>query len=503
LALTLAVLWGRSYFAGDPPREAKIDPTGPGPAAAGQPEQSIVADLLVADDGRTMWASPTAGRPLSWEYLPPGAQLVLALRPAALAAHPEGEKVLAALGPLGAAGKQSIERITGLEWRQMDRLLVGWQPGANGALEPTIVVFADRALLKERSSGGDGRAYYRPERSSGPALVIAPAAAMREIIALGGNPPPLRRDVERLLALTDADRHASLLVAPGFLFNEGRAVFDDELSGLRQPLVWFLGEGLSAAAISLHWDENFFVEFMAAPTLDAPPGRVAEQLVRRVADLPGMIETYSVALDASPHGRRVVARFPAMVRKLATYTRGGFDRDHVLLRCYLPAVAGHNLLMGAELALAEPLAGPATPAAASPRQIAAAPAGNPPSILERLERRASLRTGRDSLESVLQQLAAELGAPIVILGRDLQLDGITRNQMLAADFSDRPAGEILIEILRQANPDKAATGPNDPRQKLVYRIGPESPGGPDVILITTRAAAAERGDTLPAPFQSD
>jgi hypothetical protein len=42
-----------------------------------------------------------------------------------------------------------------------------------------------------------------------------------------------------------------------------------------------------------------------------------------------------------------------MTRKLATYTRSGFDRDHVLVRSFLPAVAGHNLLMGAELLLAD------------------------------------------------------------------------------------------------------------------------------------------------------
>ncbi len=92
-------------------------------------------------------------------------------------------------------------------------------------------------------------------------------------------------------------------------------------------------------------------------------------------------------------------------------------------------------------------------------------------------------------------LAEDVGVEIVIRGPDLQLDGITRNQLFAIDMSDRSGEEILVEILRRANPDKLAAGPADPRQKLVYVVGPEA------IFITTRAGAAARGEALPAVFQ--
>ena len=84
-------------------------------------------------------------------------------------------------------------------------------------------------------------------------------------------------------------------------------------------------------------------------------------------------------------------------------------------------------------------------------------------------------------------LAQDLGVEIVIRGPDLQLDGITRNQLFAIDMADRPAEEILVEILRRANPDKLAAGPADPRQKLVYVVGPEA------VFITTRAAGGRAG----------
>jgi hypothetical protein len=182
-----------------------------------------------------------------------------------------------------------------------------------------------------------------------------------------------------------------------------------------------------------------------------------------------------------------------MTRKLATYTRTGFDRDYVLLRCYLPAMAGHNLLLAAELTLAEGLGAPA------PAAEAAAPAREW-TIKEKLQRRISLRMPRDTLEAALQHLARAIDVEIAILGADLQVEGITKNQSLEIDLRDQPGEEILVDILRRANPDKSAAGPADPRQKLVYVIGPRTPGDSPVILITTRARAAERGDTLPAPF---
>lgn len=475
---------------------------------------------LVIDDGRTMWVSPTAGRPLDWAYLPPGVQMVLALRPAAMIRHVEGEKALAALGPLGAEGVRWIEEQTGQSFGRIDRLTIAWRLEGDGKLAATLVAFAadgvppTPATWEESQAGaikhsyaaqsywqvGD-RAYYRPKEAPAPTVVATSIGAIEQIIDLQGTGPPLRRDVARLLTHTDTDRQVSLVVAPNLLFGEGGDVFDGGLARLRRPVSWFLGDGLSAAALSLHWGDDFFIEAIAIPTLEVPAVRAAEHLTARVTQLPELIEQYVVDMAADPHGRRVVARLPAMTRKLATYTRSGFDRAHVVLRCYLPAIAGHNLLMGAELVLAE-TPGSGTRIAGGPAGEVAAPLSRNEqrSVLESLQRSTTLRMPRDTLEAALAQLAGDVGVEIVIRGPDLQLDGITKNQSLAIDLQDRPGEEILVEILRKANPDKSAAGPADQRQKLVYVVGPKSPDGPEVIFVTTRAAAAGRGETLPAVF---
>jgi hypothetical protein len=133
------------------------------------------------------------------------------------------------------------------------------------------------------------------------------------------------------------------------------------------------------------------------------------------------------------------------------------------------------------------------------------PKGNAPAD-GLLRRRASLDFKRNSLEMALQDLMAQFkdaepALEIKILGKDLQMEGITRN-MSIRDFSmkDAPVADILTEIVVRANP---VTGikPNSPDQRLVWVVGPHpEDASRQAILVTTRAAAANNGYELPAQF---
>jgi hypothetical protein len=403
----------------------------------------------------------------------------------------------------------------------VDRLVAGCEVTADGVWRVTLVAHltgsatADEHLAaklpdaKAMVHQGEKHwlagewAYWIPTTEDGKLLVVAAPERMKEIIELAGSQPPLRRDLERLLAHTDADRHMTVLLAPSSLFSEGQTVWKGGMAPLREPLFWFLGDELSAAALSLHWDDNFFIELAGTTTLDTSPERASRILAERVAQVPDRLEEYVVALNPHEYGRRIVARFPGMVRKIAAYTRSGFDSNLAVLRCYLPVVAGHNVLMGAELTLAEAANDVRAPMVEGSQVHTVAEATAPSIDLERrLKQVTSLAFSRETLEGALELLSKDIGVDIVILGPDLQADGITRNQSLSVDLKNRPAEEILVEILRLANPDKSAAGPDDPRQKLVYVISRPGRGGAERITITTRAAAAERGEDLPAVFRS-
>jgi hypothetical protein len=116
-----------------------------------------------------------------------------------------------------------------------------------------------------------------------------------------------------------------------------------------------------------------------------------------------------------------------------------------------------------------------------------------------LAARVSLAFPRESLERALELWAAEAGVEITIDGPAFEAEGVTRNQSLELDERDRTAAEILVEILRQSNPDRTAKNAADPRQTVVYVVETTADGG-SRIIVTTRAAAAERGAPLPAVF---
>jgi hypothetical protein len=115
---------------------------------------------------------------------------------------------------------------------------------------------------------------------------------------------------------------------------------------------------------------------------------------------------------------------------------------------------------------------------------AAAPAGSAGG----LQKKMSLVFAKDTLEKSIQMLSDEIGIPMEILGGDLQLEGITKNQSFGLDERDKSADAVLRTILAKS----------DSAGRLVYVIRKRD--GVESIEITTKAAAAKRGDTLPAGF---
>ena len=492
----------------------------------GQAKPSKPADIVkalkkgsTARDTKDLWRSPTDGAPLNLGYLSPGAQLIAILRPAALLEHPDADKIRAALGPAGQRGIEAIEQATIARLGSIDQLIIGGQVTSAGNWLVTYVVHTKKEIPRdalvarltnpqEKTEGGQtywlskNRAYYLPPNGKGKVLVVAPLDAIADIIDLAGNPPPLRRDIERLLDHTDTDRQATIIVAPNSLFSEGQSLFAGELERLSAPLFWFLGDELSGAALSMHWGDDFFLELIATPKLETTPEKASRIFAERCSQIPDKLQQYIASLAPDAYGREIGTHVPSMLRKRAEYTRSGFEPDHAVLRCYLPIAAGHNLLMAADLTLAES-PGTATRIASAdeaPSGNSTASATSAAGVRDRLAKVTSLRFSKDTLEAALEQLSQDIGVAIVIRGSDLQADGITKNQSFGIDISNKSAEQVLIEILRLANPDKEATGPTDPRQKLVYLVEQGS-DKTEQIVVTTRGRAKERRKELPAAFR--
>src|SRR5690606_10820882 len=112
----------------------------------------------------------------------------------------------------------------------------------------------------------------------------------------------------------------------------------------------------------------------------------------------------------------------------ASFMRVGSADKQVVARLYLPGPAAHNMALAGYLSVLE-----------HPRVMGAVvgtPGGGaagPQTAAEKIKKRISLAFPRNTLEVSMQMLAEEIGLPITIIGGDLQLEGITKNQSFGLD----------------------------------------------------------------------
>ena len=505
------------------------------PAKSPPAEEAAEARQVIVDDPDLPWAAPTDGPRPTLAFLPPGSQLILLARPAAVVADAEGALFVKSLGPQAQAGLDQLTTWSGCDRGGIEFLQAGWQAGSDQTvLGGYAIHLADGRSLpadeaaRRRAWGpttatpvedevvyvGKPYSFWLPSWEEGRVLVVAANATLVTSLPLGGAAPAagtplinaivtqsrdargrgsaalqanLPSELERLVMLLDADRHVTLFGSPHHLLTQGRVVLAGPLAKLAEPLEEFFGESLKAVAFSMHFADNCYLELDAIATLDMPAKTLAPQLADRIKGLANTVEAYTATLPPDPYSGLLVRRLPTMLRALASYLRFGAEGDGVVINAYLPRHAGHNLALAGELALAQ-----------TPGVVVAAPAAGPPvaaDALGKLEQKITLVFAKDTLEKAIQLVSEEIGVPMEIVGPDLQLEGITKNQSFGLDERDRSARAVLAAILAKANPDG----------KLVYVV--RKVDGVEKIFITTRAAAAKRGEKLPpgleAPAEAD
>lgn len=462
---------------------------------------------IVVEDGSLPWVAPTSGTPLDLTYLPGGAQLILAVRPAEILADEEGLRFFKALGPAAEAAATWLAGICGCGLEGIESVHAAWQAAADGTSLGACVVrlaggrtIPDEDAFRGRQWGVDGAkqldgetvhhagrwSFWRPKAAVGRVLVVAPDPLIDDIVRGGTTPPSLSGDLETLVTALDESRHLTVAVATHYLFTEGRGMLAGPLERLAAPLESFLGDDVRAAAVAAHFGTSFFVEFDAAGSLDAAAAGLAPALRERLDAMPDAVEEYTAALAVHPHGRRLVLRLSPMLRALVANLRSGPEGQVAVLNAYLPRHAGHNLALASELALAQAPGGDPVAVATT----ATAPPATAQDAVSKLRKPMTLVFARDTLEKSVQMIADEIGVPIEINGRDLELEGITKNQSFGLSERDSTADAILRVILAKSNPDG----------KLVYVVRQQ--GGAETVEITTRAAVAKRGDTLPPGFEA-
>lgn len=471
------------------PAEPSAPPISQQQAASGAIKEETESEKLISDDGRSLWAPPQQNAPMDLRWAPPGCPLMVSMRPAAMLSADPWRRVIEALGPDFNKQLRGLEGALGRPLDQIDRLTLAFRPLGSGGLDTTMVVRADNLPVSSNN-------VLRPEGDDGVAIFAAPET-LAEVRDLAGEPPPMRRELEQLAASQVPSGGLTILCAPNFLYADGRDLLSGAAAPLREGVYLETPDEVRGVLLSVDLGEQTYLELQAIGAAEASAPKLRGVLMERMAGWPAALQLAVLDLNPAPYGRRLVAQLPAMLQGLVSRTRSGVVQGRAVLNCRLPLQAAPSIAMAAELLMAQIAGGP--PGASS--GTAEPPTPRDLSLAEKLRKPVTVVFARETLETGMATLAGEMQAEITILGGDLQLEGITKNQSFAMDSTQRPASEVLIEMLRKANPDTTATGPADPKQKLVFVVRPAIATGPETIEVTTRAAAAKRGEALPSAFQ--
>ena len=500
------------------------------------PDQPAVVvyrpQTVVVDDPQVPWESPTGALPIDVGLMPPSPDFVLALRPRLLNENAQARKFIDAWGPRFQQLADTLVDTTKVSLAEMERVNVSFHSSGAGQYHlVTVVEFAEPmeqetlwTRLGKPQTDDLGLSGLRTFDLGSQVVYFEPPfgaqATEKTITRFGFGPKEFMTDafdslgpemsgrsVGLLLNRSDRDRHVSLIIRnAGLLSEEARWLFDGQFASLRRPLSLFFDDRMEAVKLSLHFDQGgSYLEWMSEQNQDLKDDELVELLPERFADFRDQLTRYVATLPPHPYWATVQQRFDNMLHELVSRMRIGRERDGVVANCWLPEAAPHNLFVAGELVLN----------GNDFSQTAPTVTTGPKTLQELLDTPRSLTVTNDpDLINLLRQIEQEIKDDlpqlpfdfrIRMLGNDLAAEGITQNQRPGrVEVNQLPLGEILAQIMLQANPDKSATSPSDEKCKLVWVLGPD-PDDPNTmaVLVTTRTAANQKNMQLPAIFSSE
>ena len=511
---------GRIYPSQNVERKPRQDATTSTETLSG-PLPDADRDNKHEDDGRSLWASPTNGKRPQFRYLVPGPQMVL-MAHLSRAAHGPWLAVLGSCDLQPDALNTELQVELGFGFEEIERVDVGFYE-RSGKIELvsvfyllenyTLETFQARWKTGETTIyagepiyAKDSRCFYKPPGKDN-IFCVANLGHIEQIIdwlgeettldnqrvdILDGSPQPLAA----LAHTTDVDRDVILLFNTNFIRSSRDSLYPPRLQPLHAAITWFLGPGenIQAGLLSLNLSESFFCELQLFCARDKKPSIVAKEITTRLQQAASQINQFLLGQSISRYSEATLALAPDMLRALARYTRYDHDRPGgkvAILRAYLPANAASHLAMAIELLLWEIFT--PKPSVSTVAEL---------SLEQRMNQPMTLSFGRDNLLHAVNLLSQESRIPMRIIGRDLEMEGITQNQSFGISMKNKPVKKILVEVLQLANPGRnLKLSANE--QKLIYVIKQAVPEEQSVIWITTRTAASKRGDTIPPIFNNE
>ncbi len=487
---------------------------------------------IVSSGKDTLWAPPAAPQPLALNLLPPGGQMFLSFHPQTLLTTATTKTLLSALGQDVTPWLSNVVLRVGQPLELISQCTVAFyaeaeqpvtclrirleQPQLLSALKTAWGITGEEKVGEQTLlTNASGESFYVASQpltdiQSVSEFSLGPTSLMREVAEVEGAIGPLVTQMEKLWQASDSAADISLLLAPSYLFSEGKSLLNQAPKRFAAQVKGLLGNDMRAALVQTRLEPQWYIETQFVGLQDRDTGRISEDLRQRILGSSTVAEEWLVSESAHPYWRPLALRFPQMLRTLGEQARFGVEGGVAIANAYLPSEAATNILLASWIAWQDG-ATLASDAAAVASPTAMTEAAKPLTLDEYLGRSIKLSFDQEPIEVALKLVGDEANANLPagtppwrfeLDGGAFEKAGITRNQQLR-DFKhvDKPVREALTAIAKRGNPVTTVTDTRDKDQRLIWvvRDDPQQPGQ-KLVSLTTREAAAADSIVLPVEF---
>ncbi|MFN7289257.1 MAG: hypothetical protein ACK5T6_01620, partial [Pirellula sp.] len=487
---------------------------------------------VLPDDGKSLWAPPTAGPSYSVELLPPGLELFAVFSQSAWTGQKTGPVQGWLLESLP-SWKSLVSAYPKADDEQIKRVTVAAYPAASPGMSEMVIRVELNAPMsvkdfmgrnpsyrEQRISGSDSELYCW---SNGTLAIVAdglskdldrmvttfsvgPNRIINSFAETSGGVAPLSRQFENLISVSNSEMDWFVLTTPSFLNGNGRELYSS-IPRFKEVFRTVIDDTVQAFSVSASLKDIFYLEGRMIAGDIAKSGSILSKTRENLDGLANILETQFAANPVAPYWRLIAARFPQMIRTVAKNTRMGIEEGQLVFNLYQPRESFDNLAIGTWMAMQDSGSG-STQLVVMPSSKSDAPKL---SVEDILNRPMSLAFAQESLEMSLAAIATEFNDSLpegenriemAINGGAFQKEGITQNQQIRDfSFEKAPLRDLLTALVRRANPVTTVQSPTEKDQKVVWLVleNASSPGGKKIEL-TTRSWVEANGAQLPKEF---
>jgi hypothetical protein len=438
-----------------------------------QRDEQYVSNRRQLEDNKELAdrTAPTRGAPITLNYMPPGVRIVINLHPAEF--WREGslaEEVRFCLGTtFNDWFSRQVQELTGFEPSRIERLMLGIIPGLRG--EPPQV--AGYVELVEPQKKFDMIKLFQGERINDyePAIYMSGNRCFLHIddrtFAFGpqGEAQNMAdaidfnaltsEDVTALLSRTDRERHLTILFDPKLVRLEQETYFPEPMLGVLNHVLDWIGDDVRALSWALHFEDRFHSELKLRNDPVTTKASLQSKLQKRLDEAPHHILSAVEKMNPAQVGKRkVIGRFPAMMKAFALSTLGGsgkIEDQLVQFTTVLHERAAPNLALGTVLVWDQSTRTDFERTASAPPPAAVAETTPPPRAItleEKLQQKIEIDFRKTALQDAFAYISGESRIPIVLDGDALKAVGFTQNMNQDMNLGEVTVQEALLAIMK-------------------------------------------------------